>query len=52
MGLGMFLRWGISRRDEKGWEWGVWAGMWRALAIELDGTCIISIFEGGDLERE
>ena len=52
MGLGMFLRYGISRGDEKGREWGIWAGMWRVLAIGLDGTHIICIFEGGDLGRE
>ena len=27
-------------------------GMWRVLAIGLDGTRIIGIFEGGDLVRE
>ena len=27
-------------------------GTWRVLAIGLDGTRIIGIFEGGDLERE
>ena len=48
MGLGMFLCHGISRGDEKGREWVIWAGMWRALAIGLDGTRVIGIFEGGD----
>ena len=52
MGLGMFLRYGISRGDEKGREWGIWAGMWKVLAIGLDGTRIICVFEGGDLGRE
>ena len=48
----MLLRYGIPRRDEKGREWGIWAGMWRVLAIRLDGMRIIGIFEGGDLGRE
>ena len=48
----MLLRYGIPRGDEKGREWGIWAGMWRALAIKLDGTSIICVFEGGDLGRE
>ena len=57
MGLGMFLRYGISRGDEKRREWGIWtgmcwAGMWRALAIGLDGARIICVFEGGDFGRE
>ena len=26
-----------------------WAGMWRGLAIGLDGARIICVFEGGDL---
>ena len=52
MGLGMLLRYGTPRGDEKGREWGIWAGMWRALAIKLDRTCIICIFEDGDLGRE
>ena len=29
-----------------------WAGMWRVLAIGLDGACIICISKGGDLGRE
>ena len=33
-------------------EWGIWAGMWKVLAIGLDGTRIVGIFEGGDLGRE
>ena len=48
----MLLRYGIPRGDGKGRERGIWAGMWRALAIGLDGARIIRIFEGGDLERE
>ena len=52
MGLGMLLRYGIPRGDEKGRERGIWAGMWRALAIGLDGARIIYVFEGGDLGRE
>ena len=52
MGLGMLLRYGIPREDKKERERGIWAGMWRALAIGLDETCIICIFEGGDLGRE
>ena len=52
MGLGMLLRYGIPRGDEKGREWGIWAGMWKVLAIGLDGARIICVFEGGDLGRE
>ena len=52
MGLGMFLRYRISRGDEKGREWGIWAGIRKVLAIGLDGTRIVGIFEGGDLGRE
>ena len=48
----MLLRYGIPRGDEKGRERGIWAGMWRALAIGLDGARIIYVFEGGDLGRE
>ena len=52
MGLGIFLCHGISGGDKKGREWVIWAGMWRALAIGLDWTHIISIFEGGDSGTE
>jgi len=46
-GVGMFSSYGIPRGGEKGRELGIEAGMWWALAISLDETCIKSIFECG-----
>ena len=38
------------RRDERGREWGIWAGMWRALAVWLDGVRTNGM-KGGEHER-
>ena len=42
--------WDTKRRRERTGMGNL--GMWRVLAIKLDGTSIICVFEGGDLGRE